>query len=142
MHSYATNSPEAVSRILALTMIVDGHLSPSEVKAMHHSKYLEQVKIDDETFDRTLRALCEDLLDAAANRNAGMVEIDPRLMDDLLLDIRDPLLQIRVWRTMVDVVHADGHLDKREATLVRRAARSWFGQDESEDSFTTAALAT
>ena len=142
MHAYQTNSPEAVSRILALTMIVDGHLSPSEVRAMHHSKYLEQVQIDDETFDRTLRELCEDLLDAAANRHAGMVEIDPRLMDALLLDLRDPLLQIRVWRTMVDIIHADGHLDGREATLVRRAARAWFGQIDAEDSFNTAALAT
>ncbi len=142
MHSYSANSPEAVSRILALTMIVDGHLSPSEVQAMHRSAYLEQVGIDDDTFDRTLRELCEDLLDAAANRRAGMVEIDPRLMDALLLDIRDPLLQIRAWRTMVDIVHADGHLDGREMTLVRRAARAWFGQDEAEDSFTTAALAT
>lgn len=142
MHTYQTNSPEAVSRILALTMIVDGHLSPSEVKAMHHSTYLEQVQIDDDTFDRTLRALCEDLLGAAANRHAGMVEIDPRLMDALLLDIRDPLLQIRVWRTMVDIIHADGHLDGREATLVRRAARAWFGRDEAEDSFSTAALAS
>lgn len=141
MHAYQPNSPEAVSRILALTMIVDGQLSPSELRAMHHSKYLEQVQIDDDTFDRTLRELCEDLLDAAANRHAGMVEIDPRLMDALLLDLRDPLLQIRVWRTMVDIIHADGHLDGREATLVRRAARAWFGQIDAEDSFTTAALA-
>lgn len=142
MHTYTINSPEAVSRILALTMIVDGHLSPSEIRAMHHSKYLEQVSIDDDTFDRTLRELCEDLLDAAANRRAGMVEIDPQLMNALLLDLRDPLLQIRVWRAMVDIVHADGHLDGREATLVRRAARAWFGQEENEDSFTTVALAT
>ena len=141
MHSYATNSPEAVSRILALAMIVDGHLSPSEVHAMHHSNYLKQVQIDDDTFDRTLRELCEDLLGAAANRYAGMVEIDPRLMDSLLSEIRDPLLQIRVWRAMVDIVHADGHLDSREATLVRRAARTWFGQDEAGDSFTAATLA-
>jgi uncharacterized tellurite resistance protein B-like protein len=142
MHTYTPNSPEAVSRILALTMIVDGHLSPSELHTMHHSEYLEQVKIDDDTFDRTLRELCEDLLDAAANRHAGMVEIDPRLMDALLLEIRDPLLQIRVWRTLVDIVHADGHLDGRETTLVRRAARSWFGQDGAEDAFSTAALTT
>lgn len=142
MHTYSANSPEAVSRILALAMIVDGHLSPSEVQAMHRSEYLKQVRIDDDTFDATLRELCEDLLDAAANRRAGMVEIDPRLMDDLLLDIRDPLLQIRVWRAMVDIVHADGHLDGRETTLVRRAARAWFGQDRAEDAFTTAALAT
>ncbi|VXB42746.1 TerB family tellurite resistance protein [Massilia sp. 9I] len=100
MHAYPANSPEAVSRILALAMIVDGHVSPSEVQAMHRAAFLEQVKVDDDTFDRTLRELCEDLLDAAANRRAGVVEIDPALLDALLLDIRDPLLQICLWKTM------------------------------------------
>jgi uncharacterized tellurite resistance protein B-like protein len=142
MHTYPANSPEAISRILALAMIVDGHVSPSEVHAMHRASFLKQVKVDDETFDRTLRELCEDLLDAAANRRAGVVEIDPKLLDGLLLDIRDPLLQICLWKTMVDIVQADGHLDGRETTLVRRAARAWFGQDRAEDSFTTAALTT
>ena len=142
MHAYPTNSPEAVSRILALTMIVDGHVSPSEVRAMHRAEFLQQVQVDDDTFDRTLRELCEDLLDAAANRRAGMVEIDPALMDGLLLEIRDPLLQICLWKTMVDIVQADGHLDGRETTLVRRAARAWFGQERADDSFSTAALAT
>jgi uncharacterized tellurite resistance protein B-like protein len=142
MHSYSVNSPEAISRILALTMIVDGHVSPSEVHAMHHAASLQQVKVDDDTFDRTLRELCEDLLDAAANRRAGMVEIEPAMMDALLLEIRDPLLQIRLWKAMVDIIQADGYLDGRETTLVRRAARAWFGQDGAEDSFTTAALAT
>ena len=99
-------------------------------------------EIDDDTFDRTLRELCEDLLDAASNRHAGVVEIDPALMDDLLLDIRDPLLQICLWKTMVDIVQADGHLDGRETTLVRRAARAWFGQDRAEDDFGMAALTT
>ncbi|MGH8855474.1 MAG: TerB family tellurite resistance protein [Telluria sp.] len=129
MYTYSPDSPEAVSRILALTMIVDGHVSPSEVQAMHSAEFLQQVSVDDETFDRTLRQLCEDLLGAAANRQAGMVEIDPALLDALLLEIRDPLLQVCLWRAMVDIVHADGHLDTRETLLVRRAARAWFGQD-------------
>ena len=37
MRAYPTNSPKAVSRLLALTMIVDGHLAPSELKAMRAS---------------------------------------------------------------------------------------------------------
>jgi hypothetical protein len=109
---------------------------------MHRADFLQQVKVDDETFDRTLRTLCEDLLDDAADRRAGMVEIDPALMEALLLDIRDPLLQICLWKTMVDIVQADGHLDGRETTLVRRAARSWFGHERADDAFSTAALAT
>lgn len=129
MHHYEVNSPEAVSRILALSMIVDGHLSPLEVRAMHAAPFLEQVAVDDDTFDRTLRQLCEDLLGAAANRHAGMVEIDPGLLDALLQDVQDPLLQICLWKAMFDIIQADGHLDTRETTLLRRAARAWFGQD-------------
>ena len=129
MHTYPVNSPDAVSRILALSMIVDGHLSPSEVRAMHAAPFLEQVGVDDDTFDRSLRQLCEDLLGAAANRHAGMVEIDPGLLDALLCDIQDPLLQVCLWKVMLDIIQADGHLDTRETTLVRRAARAWFGQD-------------
>lgn len=132
MQVYAVNSPEAVSRILALGMIVDGHLDPSEVRAMHACPFIGTAGVDDATFDRTLRQLCEDLLCAAANRHAGMVEIDPALLDGLLAEIRDPLLQLRVWKAMVDIVHADGHLDGRETTLVRRAARAWFGQAQAE----------
>lgn len=141
MHTYPTNSPAAVSRVLALTMIVDGHLSPSEVRAMQRADFLRQVKVDDDSFDITLRELCEDLLGAAANRNAGMVEIDPALLDALLQDIQDPLLQVCVWKTMVDIVQADGHLDGRETTLVRRAARAWFSQDEVADRSRDCALA-
>lgn len=129
MHTYASNSPQAVSRILALTMIVDGHISPSEVRAMHGAAFLEQLKVDDDSFDRTVRQLCEDLLGAAVNRPAGLVEIDPVLLDKLLQEIRDPLLQICMWKAMLDIVHADGHLDGRETTLLRRAARIWFGQE-------------
>jgi uncharacterized tellurite resistance protein B-like protein len=129
MHTYRTDSPEAVSRILALAMIVDGHLSPSEVRAMHRADILRKVAVDDDTFDRTLRQLCEDLLGAAANRHAGMVEIDPLLLDALLREISAPSLQVCLWRAMVDIVDADDYLDERESLLVRRAARAWFGQD-------------
>lgn len=30
MHTYPTDSPAAISRLFALAMIVDGHLSPLE----------------------------------------------------------------------------------------------------------------
>ena len=132
MHSYAVDSPEAISRILALTMIVDGHVSPSEVRTMHAAALLREINIDADTFDSTLRHLCEDLLDAAACRHAGMVEFDPALLDALLAEIADQLLQVCLWKTMLDIIEADGHLDGRETTLVRRAARAWFGHGRAD----------
>ena len=141
MHSYAIDSPEAISRILALTMIVDGHVNPSEVRTMHAAALLREVHIDDDTFDSTLRQLCEDLLGAAAWRHAGIVEIEPVLIGKLLLDIRDPLLQICLWAAMMDIVRADGHLDTREASLVRQAARAWFADGQVDQTTAPASLA-
>ena len=55
MRSYPTDSPKAISRLLALTMIVDGHLAPSELKAMHRSGILQQVRIAEDDFDDVVR---------------------------------------------------------------------------------------
>jgi len=141
MHTYPTDSPAAISRLLALTMIVDGHLSPHEARTLDKAAFLREVKVDADTFDHALRELCEDLLDTAANRCAGIVEIDPALLDGLLREVRDPLLQIRVWKAMADIVEADGRIDDREMTLVRRAARAWFGRGQAHGDAPAAVLA-
>lgn len=135
MHTYPTDSPAAISRLLALTMIVDGHISPSEARTMHDTGLLRQVKVDDAIFDHTVRELCEDLLATAANHCPGIVDIDPILVDCLLREVRDPLLRICVWKRMADIVQADGCVDGREMTLVRHAARAWFGDELTNDHF-------
>ncbi|WP_374580590.1 TerB family tellurite resistance protein [Pseudoduganella sp.] len=125
MKSYVIDGPQAMSRILALTMIVDGHVSPSELSALRNAPFLEQVGVDADTFDCTMRELCEDLLLAVPNRNAGLVEINPALLDEVLAEIQDPVLQMCLLKAMLDIVYADGMLDSRETVLVRRAARRW-----------------
>ena len=127
MHTYPANSPAAISRLLALTMIIDGHISPAEVGAMHAAEFLPEVKVDHDTFDHTVHELCDDLLGTAVNACTGIVEIDPILLDGLLREVQDPLLQICMWKTMAEIVQADGRVDRREMTLVRRAAQAWFG---------------
>lgn len=134
MHIYPADSPAAISRLLALAMIVDGDISPSEMRAMHKAEFLRQVKVDADTFDHTLRELCEDLLGTAANRGAGIADIDPVMLDGLLREVHDPLLQICLFKTMADIVHADDRVDGRELSLVRRAARFWFGGEHANRS--------
>jgi len=128
MKSHATDSPEALARILALSMIVDGHVSPSEVCAFDGAPFLQQVGVDTDTFDRAIRDVCEDLLETAPRHPAGLVEIDAGCLDAVLDEVHAPLLQICMLKTMLDIVHADGLLDSRETLLVRRATRRWFRQ--------------
>ena len=131
MKSHATDSPEALARILALSMIVDGHVSPSEVRAFDGAPFLQQIGVDADTFHRAIREVCEDLLEAAPRHPAGLVEIDAGCLDAILGEVRDPLLQICMLKTMLDIVHADGLLDSRETLLVRRATRRWFREPQA-----------
>jgi uncharacterized tellurite resistance protein B-like protein len=130
MRSYPTNSAKAVSRLLALAMIVDGHLSPAEVKAMHRSGILQRSAIDEDDFDDVVRDLCEDLLSTAARRCSEEVEIDARLLDALLGEVEDQALRLSVMQAMLDIVHADSVLDVRETLLIERAFMRWSGKHQ------------
>jgi uncharacterized tellurite resistance protein B-like protein len=125
MRSYPTDSPEAVSRLLALAMIVDGHAAPSEMKAMHRSGILQHTGIDEDDFDDVVRDLCEDLLATAARRCSEEVEIDVRLLDGLLGEVEGTALRLSVMKAMLEIVHADSVLDIRETLLIERAFKTW-----------------
>jgi uncharacterized tellurite resistance protein B-like protein len=122
-----TDSPKAVSRLLALAMIVDGHIAPSELKAMHRSGILQHTGIDEDEFDDVVRDLCEDLLATAARRCSEEVEIDVRLLDALLGEVEDTALRLSVMKAMLEIVHADSVLDIRETLLIERAFKTWSG---------------
>lgn len=125
MRTYPQDSQEAVCRLLALTMIVDGHMAPSELKAMQHSAILERVGADADAFDTVVQSLCEDMLARAACVNGVEVELDRVTIDALLGEVADPLLRMGTLKTMLDIVHADQRIDSREHLLMQRALRTW-----------------
>lgn len=125
MRAYPTDSPKAVSRLLALTMIVDGHLAPSELRAMDRTAIPPRAMLGQDDFDDVVQELCEDLLATAARRCSQEVEIDGRLLDGLLGEVEDQALRMSVMKTMLDIVHADSVLDARETLLIERAFKAW-----------------
>jgi len=125
MRTYASDSPKAVCRLLALAMIVDGHLAPSELRALRHSGILQRVGVDEALFDDVVQEVCEDLLATADRRCASEVEIDSRMLDSLLHEVGDPALQLALMKAMLDIVHADEVLDGRESLLIQRGFKAW-----------------
>ena len=125
MRLCATDSPDAVCRLLALSMIVDGHMAPSEIKALEHSAILERLGVDADTFDDAVMTLCEDLLETARRHDRADIEIDNAMLDRLLDEVADPLLRMHVLKAMLDIVHADRLIDSREHLLLQRAQRKW-----------------
>jgi uncharacterized tellurite resistance protein B-like protein len=125
MRTYAANSHKAISRLLALSMIVDGRLAPQELKALHHSGLLRRLEISEDCFDETAGELCEDLLATAGERKSGEVELDPATIDRLLAEVDAPMLRVLVLQGMLDIVRADKVIDHRERRLLRRATHAW-----------------
>ncbi|MEY4754847.1 MAG: hypothetical protein RJA44_2522, partial [Pseudomonadota bacterium] len=62
MRIYPTNSPEAATRIVALAMLADGYLSPSELAVLDRQRAHEQLGLGYDRIDAVLHGFCEDLL--------------------------------------------------------------------------------
>jgi uncharacterized tellurite resistance protein B-like protein len=122
MRTYPKNSPQAAGRLLALTMIVDGNVALSELRAVYRSRILDHIALDDDAFDAVLHELCNDLL---ATAHHGTVQVDTDTIDAFLDDVDAPDLRRNLLRAMWRLADADGWLADAEAVVLNRAAIRW-----------------
>ncbi len=131
MRSYPSDSPQAAARILALSMIVDGHLAPAELEALDNSKLLDQIGVDKAGFQQLLQELCFDMLNTSVVN--GAVELDQDLLDSFLDEIRLPALRRKLLGAMWRIAEADGYLADAEAVLLARACVVWSAESSFID---------
>ena len=126
MRHYPNNSPHAAGRLLALTMVVDGNLAQSELSALHSSRILKHVELDQSAFQELLHELCEDLLTCSVR--GGQVQLDPAMIDGMLREIDEPDLRRHLLQAMWSIADADGWLADGEAVLLARAGVVWAAE--------------
>ena len=125
MRQYPQNSPAAMSRLVALSLMADGAIDLSELDTLERQDILSRVGMDESGFDKVIHEFCEDMLTCANRNTSGQIELDEATVGALLTDINEPALQRRVLRAMLDIVNADGRLSGGEAVLVSQAMKSW-----------------
>ena len=125
MRHYPSDSPEALGRIVALAMMADGAIDPSELRLLEAQRTLSRLGLDEDGFDRVFHEFCTDMLGTAQRLSSGQLELDAETIDLLLDEVSQPQLQAATLRTMLDIVHADEQLAGGEAVLVARAMRRW-----------------
>ena len=125
MRHYTTDSPEAMSRIVALALLADGALDPREIESLDKQAILDKLGISHETLDRVTHEFCNDLLQCARAPNVGQIELDHDLVGHLLDDLRTPEKQQQALAAIVDIVNADGCLNSGEAILIAEAMSRW-----------------
>ena len=126
MRHYETNSASAAGRIVALCMVVDGSLAPSELQALQRSRLLEYIDISVDDFHDLIAELCEDMLSTSVKHEH--VVLDETTIDALLDEIRAPALRRELLRAMWKIADADGVLADAEAKLLSRACQVWAAE--------------
>ena len=126
MRHYETDSASAAGRLVALCMVVDGNMAPSELQALRRSRLLEYIDIDIDTFHGLVNDLCQDMLSTSVEHE--QVVLDEATIDALLGEIQAPALRRELLRAMWNIADADGVLADAEARLLSRACTVWSAE--------------
>ncbi len=125
MRTYPTNSPQSAARIVALTLVADGHVSPEELDALERLDAYRQLGITHPQMQRVLQEFCEDLLAAHPSTWTGACRIEPRTLAQLMAEVEDPRLRACVLRLCVAVAEADDHVADGESIVLASAVENW-----------------
>jgi hypothetical protein len=123
VRSYPRNSAEAAARIVAWTMLADGHAGDRETAAC--SSVATALGLTADAWSAVVRELCEDLLATGASSWDHAVRLDPATIDSPLHEVDDALLRRQVLALCAAVVDADGHLADGERVALDLASGAW-----------------
>ena len=125
MRHYPQNSPEAVSRIVALALVADGRLEPTELDMLTRSGAFGRIGVSEERFLQVLKEFCADLLAHRRQPSGEDCQLGGDDVAQLLGALDDPERQRAVLRIMLDVIRADARLHEGESMLGWQAIDQW-----------------
>jgi uncharacterized tellurite resistance protein B-like protein len=125
MHTdYAVNSPEAVSRILAMMMITDAKLDDRELDVLDRLRILELVGISKERFSEVVRDYCQDL--TRSGNSSGRIRMVDKARIDRIVDlVDDHETRLKACRMLLNIASADGTLHDAELAVFRYILERW-----------------
>lgn len=114
-----------MARIVALALMADGAIDLSEIESLEQHDIVNRLGLDQSGFDKVVHEFTEDMLTYAHRMPSGQLELDQDATALLLGEIRNPMLQKKLLRALLDIVNADGRLAGGEALLVSKAMKLW-----------------
>jgi len=125
MRRYPANSPQAAARIVALTVVADGDIGDAEVEWLDRLAVHEQLGLARHELHALLDVFCEDLLSSDQLKWADACPVDQRTLADLMGEIQEPALRVKLLRLCVDLAEADAHVDEGESIVLAAAVEYW-----------------
>ena len=125
MRTYATDSPQAAARIIAVTLMSDGHVSKTELDLLEQIGVYGTLGIDKVQMLAVIQEFCNDLLQGGHPHWAGTCQIEPDTLAQLMAEVADPALRLQVLRLCVAVAEGDGHVADGESAVLISAVEQW-----------------
>jgi uncharacterized tellurite resistance protein B-like protein len=125
MRIYPVNSPQAAARIVALTVVADGDIGDAEVECLDLLAVHDQLGLARQELHALMDTFCEDLLSSDQLRWADACPVDERTLADLMGEIQDPALRLKLLRLCVELAEIDAHVDDGESRVLVAAVEHW-----------------
>ena len=125
MRSYPVNSPQAAARIVALTVFADGDIGDAEIAWLDRLVVHEQLGLTRHELQAVLDTFCEDLLSSDQLKWADACPVDERTLADLMGEIQDPALRLKLLRLCVELAEVDARVDEGESMVLVAAVEHW-----------------
>ena len=125
MRRYPANSPQAAARIVALTVVADGDIVDAEIEWLDRLAVHEQLGLARHELHALLHTFFEDLLSSDQLKWADACQVDERTLADLMGEIQDPALRLKLLRLFVELAEADAHVAESESIVLVAAVEHW-----------------
>ena len=125
MRRYPVNSPQAAARIVALTVIADGDIGEAEIEWLDRLSVHEQLGLARHELHTLLDTFCEDLRSSGQLNWADACPVDECTLADLMGEIQDPSLRLKLLRWCVELAESDAHVAQGESIVLVAAVEHW-----------------
>lgn len=125
MRKYRRNSPQAAARIIALTVVADGDIGQTELDLLDRLCVHAQLGLERQQLHAVLDAFCEDLLSSQQLKWADVCPVDERTLIDLMADIEEPALRVKVLQLCIAIAESDAHVAEGEQVVIAAAVDQW-----------------
>jgi hypothetical protein len=119
------DSSRAAARIVALTMLADGHLSQAELDVLQRGGGYDRLGVEPALLHDVLHALCEDLLVGARLAWSDACRVDEHALTRLMAELESPVLREQVLAVCVEVAQADEDVSDGESLVLTHAVEQW-----------------
>lgn len=130
LRAYAENSPRAKARLLALSMLVDGHLDDAELANLSKEGTLAKLGVSREVFNEVLFDFCNEVRSLPSDSSSYL--LTPAVLGQLFGEVICAAERKELLRLIFDMIRSDGHLADSECELFWHAIDLWkFQADDT-----------